>query len=62
MTSDIIPTPPLGTYPHDRLCGQIGNIPTSIDIRITSKIVLSDICFLPKKYEFYLAVLLFIGL
>lgn len=33
------PTPPLGAYPHDRLCGQMGMIPTSANIKIMSKMV-----------------------
>ena len=37
--STIRPTPPLGAYPHDRLCGQTGIIPTSASIRIISNIV-----------------------
>jgi len=49
MISTITPTPPLGKYPHDRLCGQIGIIPTSASIRITSKIVPSDMIRSPFK-------------
>jgi hypothetical protein len=36
------PTPPLGPYPHDRLWGQTGIIPTNASIKITSKIVPID--------------------
>jgi hypothetical protein len=39
----IRPTPPLGLYPHDRLCGQTGINPRSTSIKIISKIVPIDI-------------------
>jgi hypothetical protein len=34
---------PLGVYPHDRLCGQIGIIPISARIIIARKTTLGDI-------------------
>jgi hypothetical protein len=37
------PTPPLGHGPHDALCGHVGRAPTSRRIKITIKIVPSDI-------------------
>jgi len=45
----ISPTAPLGAYPQDRLCGQIGIIPKSARIKITSNIVLNDIIDPPVK-------------
>jgi hypothetical protein len=39
----INPTVPLGAYPHDRLCGQVGITPTRIRIRIMRTIVPIDI-------------------
>jgi hypothetical protein len=37
------PTPPIGAYLPDQLCGQTGIIPTSASIKITSKIAPSEI-------------------
>lgn len=47
MISTIRPTPPLGLYPHDRLCGQTGINPRSASIKIISKIVPTDIFHSP---------------
>ncbi len=49
MMSTISPTPPLGPYPHDRLWGQIGIIPTNASIKIMSKIVPIDMIHPPLK-------------
>jgi hypothetical protein len=35
----INPSPPLGKYPQFRLWGQVGNAPSSIRIKMTTKIV-----------------------
>ena len=35
----IIPKSPLGPYPQPELCGQVGNAPMSMRIKITIKIV-----------------------
>ena len=47
----IRPTPPLGLYPHDRLCGQIGINPRSASIRTMSKIELIDIFHSPYSMK-----------
>lgn len=47
------PTPVPGTYPHDRLCGQIGIIPTSARINIMSKIVPIDMIRSPLKKKIH---------
>lgn len=51
MISTISPTPPLGPYPHDRLWGHTGIIPKSANIKITSKIVPSDMIHPPVNNE-----------
>ena len=51
MIRTIRPTPPLGAYPHDLLCGQTGIIPTSASIRIMSMIVPIDILHPPTKSD-----------
>jgi hypothetical protein len=45
----IKPIPPLGPYPHPRLCGHVGMTPISIRIRIMSKIVPIDMVVLLLK-------------
>jgi hypothetical protein len=41
------PSPPLGPYPHDLLCGQAGSTPINISIKMINTIVPNDISFLP---------------
>lgn len=41
------PIPPLGPYPQDLLCGQVGMAPISISIKKISRMVPIDILFLP---------------
>src|SRR5665647_217340 len=45
----IRPTPPLGPYPHDRLCGQAGITPKSAKTKTMSNIVPSDMISSPFK-------------
>src|SRR3972149_6856731 len=51
-TTRISPTVPLGTYPQLRLCGHVGSTPTSIRIRITSKIVPIATSFASGLFQF----------
>src|SRR3972149_511716 len=53
-TTRISPTVPLGTYPQLRLCGHVGSTPTSIRIRITSKIVPITTSFASGLFQFQL--------
>ena len=38
----INPSPPTGRYPHLRLCGHAGTAPSSINTRITIRIVINQ--------------------
>src|SRR3990172_5817003 len=51
-TTRINPTVPLGTYPQFRLWPQVGSTPTSIRIRITSKIVPIATSFASGLFQF----------
>jgi len=51
MITTTKPSPPLGAYPQLRLCGHVGNVPRSIRMRITSRIVPSIAVFLFFLYE-----------
>lgn len=39
------PSPPLGPYPHDLLCGHVGIAPINTRIKTISRIVPNDISF-----------------
>ena len=43
------PTVPLGAYPHERLCGQVGMTPTRIRMTMTRTIAPNDIIIPPSS-------------